>query len=230
MPERAIQGQPLLRRLLKWERGRPAGAKKDGRSLCGNRGMTMLEILTVVTVLAVLMGLSFPLMRSMNESNKLRATAREIIALMKYARAEAVMGQRMTEVFIDLEKRQFWLDLREPDQKTGIYKSGGKKSQMEHKRSLNQDIWFDEANAYESNLIKDKMVAVDFYPDGSASPTMLTLTNNRGSKTTIDVIKSTGLTEVAAGSIADKKAKQEALATPPPYNTPTPATKKTATR
>jgi len=191
------------------------------------RGMTMLEILTVVTVLAVLLGLSFPMMRSMNDSNKLRATAREIIALMKYARAESVMGQRMTEVFVDLEKRQFWLDLREPDPKTGVYKTGGKKSQMEHKRTLNDDIWFDEANANEANLVRDKMVVVDFFPDGTASPTFLTLTNNRGSKTTIEVVKSTGLTEVTAGSIADKRATQVALATPPPYNSPTPATRRT---
>lgn len=179
-----------------------------GRAKASSRpwGMTLLELLTVLTVLAVLMGVTFPTLRGFNEKNKLRATVREIVALMKYARAEAIFGQRTTQVFFDLEKREFWLDLREPDPKTGEYNPKRKKRQLEQKRTLNRDLWFDEVTTYDDNIINDKLVAVDFHPDGSASPLLLTVANRNGAKLTIEVIKSTGRTEVTPGTIEEKKA------------------------
>jgi hypothetical protein len=121
-------------------------------------------------------------------------------------------------VFLDVEKRQFWMDLREPDPKTGSYNPKGKKRQLEQKRDLNPDIWFDEVTTYDSNIIKDKIVAVDFYPDGSASPILLTVTNRSSAKMTIEVIKSTGLTEVTPGTIEEKRAAtEEAMGSIPGY-------------
>jgi prepilin-type N-terminal cleavage/methylation domain-containing protein len=120
------------------------------------RAMTLLELLTVITIMSVLMGVTFPTLRAFNEKNKLRATVREIVALMKYARTEAVFGQRTTEVFFDLDKRQFWVDLREPDPRTGEYNPKHKKRQLEEKRSLNQDLWFDEVTTYDDNIIGDR--------------------------------------------------------------------------
>lgn len=170
----------------------------------------MIEIITVVTILVAMMGITFPLMRSVNDKNKLRATARELVSLMKYARTEAIFGERTTEVFLDVNKREYWLDLREPDPKTGDYNPKAKKSQLEQKRSLNKQIKFDEVSAYDSNIIKDQLIAVDFFADGSATPAMMTLMHERGgAKMTIEVMKSTGMTEITAGSIADKKAKTD---------------------
>jgi type II secretion system protein H len=174
------------------------------------RGFTMIEIMTVVVIVAIMMGVAYPSMRSMNEKNKLRATAREIIALMKYARTEAVMGERRTAIFLDLDKREYWMDLRTPDPKTGEYNPRAKRTQLEQKRDLNKDIWFEEVSTYESNVVKGKLIAVDFYPDGSATPILLTLTNKRGSKMTVELLKSTGLTEVSPGSIEEKQALQAA--------------------
>ncbi len=171
--------------------------------------MTLLEILVVLTILAVMIGIAYPTMRGMNEHNKLRATTREIVALIKYARSEAVFGERRTQLFIDLKRNEFWLDLRTPDPKTGEY-TGKNKNQFEQKRKLNENIWFDEVTTYDRNIIKDKLIGLDFYPDGSASPAMLTLTNKRGSRMTVELIKGTALTEVTLGSIADKKEKAAA--------------------
>jgi type II secretion system protein H len=172
------------------------------------KGFTLIELMTVVTIMAVMMGLAFPLMKNLNEKNKLRAAAREVVALMKYARTEAVFGERDTEVFFDVKKRVFWLDLREPDPKTGEYNPKGKKKQLEQKRQLEQNISFDEITSYDSNILKNDIVAVDFYPDGTATPTLLTLMNVKGSRLTIEVLKSTGLAEVTPGTIEDKKQKE----------------------
>ncbi|MBX7245887.1 MAG: prepilin-type N-terminal cleavage/methylation domain-containing protein [Candidatus Sumerlaeaceae bacterium] len=175
------------------------------------RGMTLLEILVVIVILVALLAISFPTLRAANEKNKLRASAREIISLIKYARAEAIFGQRMTEVFLDTDKHEFWLDLRIPDEKTGVYKPGGKRMQLEQKRRLNGGVRFDEVVTNDANVIRDKVIAIDLYPDGTASPTLVTLLNERADKRmTIEVMKSTAQTEVTPGTVAEKRAAAEA--------------------
>jgi type II secretory pathway pseudopilin PulG len=181
-----------------------------------------MELLVAVTILVIMMGLIAPVLTGVHEGNKLRAAAREIVALLKYARTEAVMGERTTEVFLDLEKREFWLDLREPDPKTGNYRSEkGKKTQLEHKRSLSEGMWFDEVSAYDNNIIKrDKLIAIDFFADGSASPTFVTVAGRNGKKMTIEVLKSSGMTELSAGTIEEKKASQGSAPPPAPGAVP----------
>lgn len=175
-----------------------------------SRAFTLLELMIVVTIIAVMMGVSFPVLRNMNQKNKLRATTREVIALMKYARTEAVFGERTTEVFIDVPKKEYWLDLREPDPKTGEYNPKRKKKQLEQKRDLAQGIEIAEITTYGSNIIKDQIIAIDFYPDGTATPTLMTFVNTRtDSKLTIELLKSTGLSEVSAGTIEEKKQKEQ---------------------
>jgi type II secretion system protein H len=182
------------------------------RRAAARRGVTFLELLVVLTILAMMVAVAFPSMRGMNEHNKLRATARELIALFRYARSEAVFGERTTQVYLDLEKRQYWLDLRTPDPEKGEYIPGRNKNQFEQKRNLNKDVWFEEITTRDENVIRDKIVALDFYPDGSASPAMVTVANRRGSMMTIELVKSTGLTELSKGSIADLREKRAAEA------------------
>jgi type II secretion system protein H len=178
-------------------------------SVKATRAFTLLELMIVLVILGILMTLTIPTFSGMHKRNQLRSTAREIVALMKYARTEAVFGERMTEVFLDIDKRQYWLDLRTPDEKTGEYNPRAKKSQYEDKRDLHQDIWFSEVTGYDSNIISNKIIAVDFYPDGSASPTLFTLANKTENKMTIEVLKATGMTEISGGTIEEKKAKEE---------------------
>lgn len=192
-------------------------ARARARTSCTTRrarsGMTLLEILTVITILAVMLGVAFPMMRGMNEQNKLRSAAREIVALCRYARTEAVFGERMTEVFLDVDKNQLWLDLREPDPKTGEYRpsKNHKRKQIERVRQL-EKVNFDEVTAGESSIVKDKLLAIDFYPDGTCSPMFITLANANGSKMTIELLRSTGLSEISRGTAEEKRAKdQEAM-------------------
>jgi type II secretion system protein H len=174
------------------------------------RGFTLIEIVVVMVIIAVMFAVALPSLRGMNEQNQLRSSAREMVSLMKYARSEAVFGERMTEVFLDTTKRQYWLDLRTPDPKTGEYTPGKKTTtHFETKRELGKGLYFDEANTISDNILKNNIIAIDFYPDGSASPAIFTLSNDKNVKTTLEVIKSTGQVEITPGTIDDKKAKEE---------------------
>jgi type II secretion system protein H len=170
-------------------------------------GMTMVELMVAMTIMTALIAVAFPVMRGFNERNRLRAAAREMVGLMKYARAEAVLGQRITSVVLDLEKREFRLHLPQPEgEKRTTGGAKPKKSLFEQPRPLHRDLWFEEVTTVEDNVIDGKVIVVDFFPDGSASPTLITLANRNNRRITIEVLKPTGLTEVTNGSVADKKA------------------------
>lgn len=200
--------------------GMPASRKPRKGS-----GFTLLELLTVIVIILVMLGVSIPVLRNMSRSSKLRASARDLISMMRYARSEAIFGERRTEVFLDTEKRQFWLDLREPEEKEHRASSSGKakKRQLEHKRDLGQNVLFDAVNTYESNIIQGKLIALDFYPDGSATPAGITLAvvptagkppAPEDKRLTLELIKSTGMIEVTPGTLEEKREKLGQKQTP----------------
>lgn len=178
-------------------------------NLQARRGMTMIEIMVVLTVLAILMAVALPTMRAVNDRNRLRAAAREMLGIMKVARSEAILGQRATTVYLDLQKREYWLDLRRVDEKTGKPVSDKKKSQYEEKRPLERDIAFEEVTVVEDNVIDDKYVAIDFYPDGSATPAAITFADVKLKRVTVEVLKASGLVEISNGTIEQKRAKEQ---------------------
>jgi type II secretion system protein H len=161
-----------------------------------SRGFTLIEIIVVVVIVSILFIVTMPSLRSVNDNNRLRSSMREITTLMKYARTEAVFNGRTTEVFLDTQKHEFWLDLRKPDEKRTSRKSDKLKSTMERKRELEKNVQFEAINAIEKNILKNEVVAIDFYPDGTASPALITLKNTRDLRYTIEVFKSTGQVEI----------------------------------
>lgn len=188
--------------------------------------MTLMEIMIVVVILGITMAVALPNMAGVNRKNKLRASAREIVALSKAARAEAVFGERTTELILDLEKHEYWLDLRRPseEQKTGTRTGGGRggkskkptTSRLEEKRALASKITFLDVLAMDQNILKDKLIAIDFYPDGSASPTLFSLKNDKDQEITIEVLRATGQVEMTPGSVQAKQAAiEEATASVP---------------
>lgn len=192
---------------------------RAGFPVLRQKGFTLIEVIIVVIIVTVLFAVSLPSLRTVNDNNKLRSSLREMMTLMKYARSEAVFTGRTTEVFLDTEKHQFWLDLRKPDEK-GRYDSDKKKKQIERKRNLEQNVMFEAVNALDKNIVKNKIIAVDFHPDGSASPALITLKNRRDTRYTIEVIKSTGQVEMVKADLDAVAAGQgsQSYPLPPNYN------------
>lgn len=197
-------------------------ADQGRRFSAKRRGMTLIEIVIVVVILGVTMAVAIPNMTGVNRKNKLNATARELIALAKAARAEAVFGERTTELILDLEKHEFWLDLRRPDPnegRTGTITGGGRnskkqaaRSMLEEKHTMPSGISFGEATALDQNILKGKLIAIDFYPDGTASPTIFSIQNDRKQSITIEILKANGMAEMTPGTVEQKQAAIEEAA------------------
>lgn len=68
----------------------PACEKPPGRQ----QGLTLLELIVVVAILALLMGVAVPSMHEMLDRNRLKAAAQAIAEDLQWARSEAVKRNR----------------------------------------------------------------------------------------------------------------------------------------
>lgn len=167
-------------------------------------GFTFLEILVVVTVMAAMMALVLPQMGGLTDGARLRSSTRSLSNMFKVARTEAILGSRAVEVFLDLKQHSYRLDLRVPDGRESAERLTGGRSRrrarnIEQPRSLETRVRFDEVSASSGQIVGESEVVVRFHADGSATPTVITLVNHRGQRSTLEVLRLTGLTETRAG-------------------------------
>jgi general secretion pathway protein H len=73
-------------------------------------GMSLLELLVVIALMAVIAGLVLPTFGDGVSTSQLKASARQLAAGLRVARSEAVSHKRESFLMLDLEGRRFKLD------------------------------------------------------------------------------------------------------------------------
>lgn len=131
-----------------------------------DKGLTQIEILVTITIMGILVAIATPGYHSLMERNRLSGAARQVASDLVAARMEAVKMNRRVQVFFssgnqyricDDENRDGTVDLGEGRDTT---------------RSIH-DTYFDVTFSAGGNPI--------FRPNGTATPTTITLTNGAGS-------------------------------------------------
>lgn len=74
-----------------------------GRAL-GMRGLTLLELLIVITILALLLGVALPAMQDLIERNRLKTAAQALAEDLQWARSEAIKRNRVLGFSVDTER------------------------------------------------------------------------------------------------------------------------------
>jgi general secretion pathway protein H len=69
-------------------------------------GFTLLEVVLVVTLIAITLTISYPALSRGGASLQLRATARDVLNTLRLAREKAITEQRVTRIVVDREKGQ----------------------------------------------------------------------------------------------------------------------------
>lgn len=166
-----------------------------------SRGFTFLEVMVVVLVIGVMAALVLPNLGGVTDGARLRSSARNLANLMKVARTEAILGNRTTEVWLDLSKHTYRLDLLEPEGEGRAERltssiTRNKRRNIEQLRNLETRIRFDAVSATSQQIIRDTEVVIRFFRDGSATPTKITLISHRGKKSTMEVLRLTGLVDM----------------------------------
>jgi len=120
------------------------------------RGVTLLELLIVLSIMAVLAALVVPRFTGGVSASELKGATREIAAGLRLARSEALATRKETRLMLDLEQRSFRV---EPDTRTHALPK-----QIELKLFTAQ-----------SDLVSDKVGAIRFFPDGGSNGGRVTL-------------------------------------------------------
>ena len=119
-------------------------------------GVTLLELLIVLSIMAIIAGLVIPLVGGGVSSAELKAAAREVAAGLRLARSEAMASRRDTRLVLDMEQRRFQV---EGDRRV-------------HALPPKLDLKLYTA---QSDLVSDRVGAIRFFPDGGSNGGRITL-------------------------------------------------------
>jgi len=126
------------------------------RARHASRGVTLLELLIVLSIMAVLAALVVPRFTGGVSTSELKGATRDIAAGLRLARSEALATRKETRLVLDLEQRSFRV---EPDART---------------RALPRQIELKLFTA-QSDLVSEKVGAIRFFPDGGSNGGRVTL-------------------------------------------------------
>ena len=130
------------------------GALRAGRRL---RGVTLLELLIVLSIMAIVAAIVVPIFGGGVSTGELKGATRELAAGLRLARSEALATRKETRVMLDLEGRTFQV---ERDART---------------HTLPRQIELKLFTA-QSDLDNEKTGAIRFVPDGGSNGGRVTLT------------------------------------------------------
>ena len=133
-----------------------SAAGRRGHSCAQSSGVTLLELLVVLSIMAIVAAMVVPMFGGGVSTGELKGAARQLAAGLRLAQSEALATRRETGVALDLERRTF---LVERDR---------------HEHALPRDI---ELKLYtaQSDLVGEKVGAIRFFPDGGSNGGRVTL-------------------------------------------------------
>ena len=115
-----------------------------------SEGVTLLELLIVLSIMAIVAALVLPMFGSGVSTGELKGAARQVAAGLRLARSEALATRQETRVLLDLEHRTFHVD------------------RDARLIALPRQIELKLFTA-QSDLVSDKVGAIRFFPDGGSN-------------------------------------------------------------
>ncbi|TMH03245.1 MAG: type II secretion system protein GspH [Betaproteobacteria bacterium] len=129
---------------------------KPPRTTTGERGVTLLELLVVLMLMALIAGIAIPMFGGGVSSSDLKSAAREVAAGLRFARDQAIAQRAESLLELDLDGRTFRVP---PDPRT-------------HRLPARLDLKLYTA---QRDLVSEKVGAVRFFPDGGSNGGRITL-------------------------------------------------------
>ena len=131
-------------------------ARSEVAPSAASAGVTLLELLIVLSIMAIMAALVLPMFGGGVSTAELKGAARQVAAGLRLARSEALATRQETRVVLDLEHRTFQIerDLR--------------------LHALPPKIEMKLFTA-QSDLVSEKVGAIRFFPDGGSNGGRVTL-------------------------------------------------------
>jgi general secretion pathway protein H len=126
------------------------------RSASRQRGVTLLELLIVLAIMALVAGIALPLLGNGVSTTELRSSARQLAAGLRAARTEALAQRRETFLVLDVAGKRFKVD-QDP---------------REHKLPAGIELKLFTA---QNDFVDATTGAIRFFPDGGSNGGRITV-------------------------------------------------------
>jgi general secretion pathway protein H len=130
--------------------------REPRQSTASPRGVTLLELLIVIALMALVAGIVIPMFGAPVSTSELRGAARQLAAGLRLARSEAVSERREAFLVLDVAGKRFKVD-REP-------RPHALPSQIELKLFTAQN-----------DLVSETVGSIRFFPDGGSNGGRITV-------------------------------------------------------
>jgi general secretion pathway protein H len=132
------------------------GARSEVAGRAANAGVTLLELLIVLSIMAIVAALVLPMFGGGVSTGELKGAARQVAAGLRLARSEALATRQETRLVLDLEHRTFQIE----------------RDARQHVLPPKIEIKLFTA---QSDLVDEKIGAIRFFPDGGSNGGRVTL-------------------------------------------------------
>ena len=150
--------------------------------LSDKNAFSFIEIFLVISLLGIVIGLSFPNFRQMYDHFQLQHTTQNLADMMRYTQGRAIIKRRVHQLVLDPVSRQYWLTAKESH------------SPPSREASLQGNLQDIPAQAQGARIkgrlgktfhLPDKIrlisevPVISFYPDGRIDPVLMYLCGAR---------------------------------------------------
>lgn len=153
-----------------------------GKRSSRSAGVTLIEMIVVVAVVAILVGISFPSMASGIETLRLNSAAQSIVSFINGGLNRAERRQVVVEVTIAKRENALWLRSGEP----------GFERKLELPEGINIESVLPEMPEEDANAPRSFLL----YPGGSVPGFGLALVNRRRAQRVVRVDPITGVSRI----------------------------------
>lgn len=171
-------------------------------------GFTLLELLVVLFIISLTTALVAPAFNRSFGSLRLKAAARDIAALCRFARSQAITHQGVIEVVLDRQTNAYWLRgpdwvigrLSHIDQVATVEEPGQPwqtQTRQARVRTLPEGVILKSVVLDTHLLGEDERGAIAFFPQGSSTGGEITVSDEKGRGYRIVVDPSVGLVRVS---------------------------------
>jgi type II secretion system protein H len=140
-----------------------------------DRGFTLLELLLVVTLIAVMAGIVFPRVSRSTRSLGLREEADTLAEFVRFGRTEAVRRGVQTRLRISKSNGAYWLDVQDESASTVEQFTNFEDPFLDSEKPLPSGISMRAIAGEEHRITLD---SIAFTPDGIGEPTRIELSGN----------------------------------------------------